>query len=53
MSKPTRNDSGAIKYAGNLHKAAKTLGSKGGKVSSPEKTAAVRENGKLGGGSHK
>ena len=52
MSKPTRNDSGAIKYAGNLHKAAKALGSKGGKVSSPEKTAAVRKNAKLGGGNH-
>ena len=52
MSKPSRNDAGAIKYTDNLHKAAKELGAKGGKVSSPEKTAAVRKNAKLGGGNH-
>lgn len=52
MNKPTRNDSGAIRYTDNLHQAAKELGAKGGKVRSPEKTAAVRKNAKLGGGNH-
>ena len=47
MNKPTRNDSGAVKFT--LTKAAKALGEKGGHVSSPAKTAAVQKNGKLGG----
>jgi len=47
MTKPIRNDSGAVRFT--LAKAAKTLGVKGGSVSSPIKTKAVRNNGKLGG----
>lgn len=47
MNKPVKNDSGAIKYT--LSGAAKALGTKGGHVSSPAKTAAVQKNGKLGG----
>ena len=47
MSKPTRSDSGAVKFT--LSKAATALGTKGGHVSSPQKTAAVQKNGKLGG----
>lgn len=47
MNKPTRNNSGAVKFT--LTKAAKALGEKGGHVSSPAKTAAVQKNGKLGG----
>ena len=48
MNKPVRTDAGGIKYT-NLSKAGKALGEKGGKVSSPAKTAAVEKNGKLGG----
>jgi len=47
MNKPTRNDSGAVKFT--LSKAAKALGTKGGHVSSPVKTQAVQKNGALGG----
>jgi len=48
MSKPVRNDSGAIKYT-TLSEAAKALGHKGGQSTSPPKGAAARQNGKLGG----
>ena len=48
MNKPVRNDSGAIKYT-TLSAAAQTLGKKGGKSTSPPKSAASRQNGKLGG----
>jgi hypothetical protein len=47
MNKPVKSDSGSIKFT--LSKAAKALGTKGGNVSSPAKTQAVRNNGKLGG----
>ena len=47
MNKPVKSDSGAVKFT--LSKAAKALGTKGGHVSSPAKTQAVRNNGKMGG----
>ena len=47
MNKTVKSDAGAMKFT--LHKAAKALGTKGGHVSSPNKTAAVQKNGKLGG----
>lgn len=47
MNKTVKSDSGAMKFT--LSKAAKALGTKGGHVSSPAKTQAVRNNGKLGG----
>lgn len=48
MNKPVRTDAGGIKYT-NLSKAAKALGEKGGKVTSPAKSAAVEKNGEKGG----
>ena len=48
MATPVRNDSGATKYA-SLSSAAKALGEKGGKQTSPEKKKSSAANGKLGG----
>ena len=48
MALPTRNDAGAVRYR-DLSEAAKALGAKGGKSTSPAKESASRSNGKLGG----
>lgn len=50
MSKPTKSQSGGIKFSADsssLHKAATLLGSKGGAQSSPAKTAAAQKNAEL------
>lgn len=51
MNTPSKNTSGGLKFSPDasqsLHKAAVALGSKGGKQSSPAKTAAVTKNAQL------